>query len=103
MQSALYVALSAQVALSNRLETVSRNISNMNTSGYRADEIKFSELVSKAGQDKVAYASTGEMFISRQFGGLTKTDNPLDVVIEGEAWFAIRTPEGVAYTRDGRM
>lgn len=103
MQSALYVALSAQVALSNRLETVSRNISNMNTSGYRADEIKFSELVSKAGQDKVAYASTGEMFISRQFGGLTKTDNPLDVAIEGEAWFAIRTPEGVAYTRDGRM
>lgn len=103
MQSALYVALSAQVALSNRLETVARNVSNMNTAGYRADEIKFSELLSKAGQDKVSYASTGDMFISRQGGALTKTDNPLDVAVEGEAWFAIRTPEGVAYTRDGRL
>ncbi|WP_417669143.1 flagellar basal-body rod protein FlgF [Roseibium sp.] len=103
MQSALYVALSAQVALSNRLETVARNVSNMNTAGYRADEIKFSELLSKAGQDAVSYASSGQMFISRQGGALTKTDNPLDVAIEGEAWFAIRTPEGVSYTRDGRM
>ncbi len=103
MQSALYVALSAQVALSNRLETVARNVSNMNTAGYRADEIKFSELLSKAGQDKVSFASTGQMFISRQGGALNKTDNPLDVAIEGEGWFAIRTPEGIAYTRDGRM
>ncbi len=33
MQSALYVALSAQVALSNRLDTVARNVANMNTAG----------------------------------------------------------------------
>lgn len=103
MQSALYVALSAQVALSNRLETVARNISNMNTAGYRADEIKFAELLSSAGPDKVSYASGGETFISRQGGSLSKTDNPLDIAVEGEAFFAIRMPDGIAYTRDGRM
>lgn len=103
MQSAFYVALSAQVASSNRLETVSRNVANMNTAGYRADEVKFAELVSKAGRDKVSYATMGEVFISRQAGSLSKTDNPLDIAVEGEGWFAIRSPEGIAYTRDGRL
>ncbi|QDG77809.1 flagellar basal-body rod protein FlgF [Labrenzia sp. PHM005] len=104
MQSSLYVALSAQVALSNRLETVSRNVANMNTAGYRADEINFAELVSKAGPDKVSFSSGGENYISRQGGSLNKTDNPLDLAVEGEAWFAIRDGNGtLSYTRDGRL
>lgn len=104
MQSALYVALSAQVALSNRLETVARNVANMNTAGYRADEVKFAELVSKAAQDKVSFATGGETYISRQSGALNKTDNPLDLAVEGDAWFAIRDQNGtLSYTRDGRM
>jgi len=103
MQSALYVALSAQVALSNRLETVSRNVANMNTAGYRADEVKFAEILSKAGADKVSYATGGEIYISRQHGSLNKTDNPLDLAVEGDAFFAIRMGEEIAYTRDGRL
>ncbi|GAA0770918.1 flagellar basal-body rod protein FlgF [Roseibium denhamense] len=104
MQSALYVALSAQVALSNRLETVSRNVANMNTAGYRADEVKFSEYVSNAAQDQVSFATAGEIYISRQGGSINKTDNPLDLAIDGEAWFAIRDANGViSYTRDGRL
>lgn len=104
MQDALYVALSAQVALSNRLETVARNVANMNTAGYRADEVKFAELISRAGQDKVSFATGGEKYISRQGGSLNKTDNPLDLAVEGEAWFAIRDAGGrLSYTRDGRL
>ncbi|ADZ72271.1 flagellar basal-body rod protein FlgF [Polymorphum gilvum] len=103
MQSALYVALSAQVSLSNRLETVARNVANMNTAGYRADEIKFAEVLSKAGADPVSFATAGERYISRQHGGLTRTDNPLDVAVEGDGWLAVRTGAGVVYTRDGRM
>lgn len=104
MQDALYVALSAQVALSNRLETVARNVANMNTAGYRADEVKFAELISRAGQDNVSFATGGEKYISRQGGSLNKTDNPLDLAVEGEAWFAIRDAGGrLSYTRDGRL
>ncbi|WP_299812823.1 flagellar basal-body rod protein FlgF [uncultured Roseibium sp.] len=104
MQSALYVALSAQVALSNRLDTVARNVANMNTAGYRADEVKFAELVSQAGQNKVSFSTGGEKYISRQIGSLNKTDNPLDMAIEGDGWFAIRDANGtVSYTRDGRL
>ena len=34
---------------------------------------------------------------------MAKTDNPLDVAIQGDAFFAVKTPDGIAYTRDGRM
>ncbi|MGO4707440.1 flagellar basal-body rod protein FlgF [Microvirga sp. 2MCAF38] len=103
MQSALYVALSAQVALERRLNTVANNVANVATAGFRADEVKFATVLSKVGTDAVAYASPGETFISRRAGSINKTDNPLDVAIQGDAWLAMSTPDGNVYTRDGRM
>ena len=103
MQPALYVGLSAQLALERRMETLARNVANMNTAGYRADEVKFSTYLSSKGRDGVNFASAGETFISRLQGGLDKTGNPLDVALEGDGFLAIRTPAGVVYTRDGRM
>jgi flagellar basal-body rod protein FlgF len=103
MQSSLYVSLSAQVALKKRMDTIANNVANMNTVGFRADEVKFEALVEKAGGTGVAFASTGSDYISRSAGAMTKTDNPLDVAIQGDGWLAVKTPGGTAYTRDGRM
>lgn len=103
MQGPIYVALSGQIALERRMETIARNVANLSTVGYRADEVKFETILSESGRDRVAFASTGPNYISRQAGGLTHTGNPLDVAVEGDAWFAIETPAGLAYTRDGRF
>lgn len=103
MQSALYVGLSAQVALERRLNTIAQNVANMSTAGYRADEVKFETVLSRTARDSVAFATSGENFISRRAGGITKTDNPLDLAIDGEAWFAITTPAGIVHSRDGRL
>jgi flagellar basal-body rod protein FlgF len=103
MQPSIYVGLSSQLALEQRMETLARNVANMNTTGYRAEEIKFSTFLSKKGTDAVNYASEGESFISRTPGGIEKTGNPLDVAVEGDGWFAINTPAGTVYTRDGRF
>ncbi|MCB5177725.1 flagellar basal-body rod protein FlgF [Microvirga lenta] len=103
MQSALYVALSAQVALERRLNTVAQNVANLNTGGYRAEEVKFETILSEAGAGQVAFSSSGASFISRKAGPVNKTDNPLDVAIQGDAWLAMNTPAGTVYTRDGRM
>lgn len=103
MQSALYVALSAQVAMEKRLNTIANNVANMNTGGFRADEVKFEEVLSLAAKESVSFASSGQNFISRRAGPVMKTDNPLDVAIQGEAWFAFNAPSGTAYTRDGRF
>ncbi|QFU17656.1 flagellar basal-body rod protein FlgF [Microvirga thermotolerans] len=103
MQSSLYVALSAQVALEKRLNTVANNIANINTGGYRAEEVKFETVLSQAGLGGVAFASSGETYTSRRPGAVTRTDNPLDVAIQGDAWLSVSTPSGIVYTRDGRM
>lgn len=99
-----YVGLSAQIALERRLESIAQNVANFATAGYRAEGVKFDSVLSKTfGQDPVAYASSGDSYISRQGGPLNQTGNPLDVAVEGDAWLAVQTPNGVAYSRDGRM
>ncbi len=103
MQSSLYVALSGQVALQKRLDTIANNIANMNTGGFRAEEVTFSSLLSQAGHESTAFATAGASYISRQPGGLSRTGDPLDIAVQGDAWFALQTPGGVVYTRDGRL
>ena len=102
MQNGLYVALSAQVALEQRLETIADNVANMNTVGYRATGVSFESEIARAGDARMSYASSGSDFISRRLGGLVKTDNTLDFAVQGDGWFGIQTPQGPAYTRDGR-
>ncbi|WP_057466006.1 flagellar basal-body rod protein FlgF [Pseudovibrio sp. POLY-S9] len=99
----LYVSLSGQMALERRLETVARNVANMETAGYRSTEVKFDSLVKSPGKDPVSFASTGENYISTQAGAIKQTGNSLDVAIDGNGWLGIQTGNGVAYTRDGRF
>src|SRR5208282_3350589 len=103
MQSTLYVALSAQVALQNRLETIAQNVANGTTAGYRAGEVKFDSVLSNTSGPSVTFVSSGSQAIKRSPGEQVKTGNPLDVAVKGEGWLSILTPQGQAYTRDGRM
>jgi flagellar basal-body rod protein FlgF len=103
MQSSLYVTLSGQSALQKRLDTIAHNVANVNTGGFRAEEISFSTLLSRTGTAPVAFAVTGDSYISRKSGEIQRTGDPLDIAVRGEGYLAIRTPDGVAYTRDGRL
>ena len=102
MQTNFSVGLSAQIALQRRLETIANNVANATTVGFRAEEVKFETLLSRATLDPVAFASAGDTYLSRRTGEFVKTDNPFDVAVEGDAWMAIQTPVGRVYTRDGR-
>ncbi|MDX2266258.1 MAG: flagellar basal-body rod protein FlgF [Hyphomicrobiales bacterium] len=103
MQTSLYVGLSAQLALQKRMETVAHNVANANTAGFRAEEVRFEELLSRHGDGGVAFAGAGGTFISREAGGMQRTGGAFDVAVKGEGWLAIATPQGQAYTRDGRL
>ncbi len=103
MQSSLYVALSAQLSLQKRLETVAHNVANSAVTGFRAEEVRFETLVSRKTTEPVSFAASGRQYLSRTPGELTKTGDPLSVAIKGDAWFGIDTPAGQAYTRDGRF
>jgi len=103
MQPSLYVSLSGQMAMMRRLETLAHNVANATTAGFRAEEIKFDELLSEKTNDPTAFVSAGSTYISRQAGQVTRTDNPFDVAVTGDAWLAFQGPNGPVYTRDGRM
>jgi flagellar basal-body rod protein FlgF len=103
MQSALYVGLSAQVALEKRMQTIANNVANVNTTAFRTDAVKFETVLSRAGANPVAFSSPGGNIISREAGNLTETGNPLDVAVVGQGWLAFAGPNGTVYTRDGRL
>ncbi|MEI9430975.1 flagellar basal-body rod protein FlgF [Mesorhizobium sp. Cs1299R1N3] len=103
MRDSLYVALSAQMALERRLDTIADNVANASTVGFRATGVKFEDVVSGAGQKSVSFASSGKTYLSGAHGAMTETGNPFDFAIQGDAWFAIDTPAGTVMTRDGRF
>lgn len=103
MQPSLYVSLSGQMAMMRRLETVAHNVANTTTAGFRAEEVKFEQLISDKTDAPTAFVSPGQTYLSREAGPVSRTDNPLDVAVSGDAWLAFQGPGGTVYTRDGRM
>ncbi|MCZ8544464.1 flagellar basal-body rod protein FlgF [Mesorhizobium qingshengii] len=103
MRDSLYVALSSQIALERRLDTIADNVANASTIGFRATGVKFEDVVSGSGPRSVSFASSGKTYLSGAHGALTETGNPFDFAVQGDAWFAIDTPVGTVMTRDGRF
>ncbi len=92
MQSGLYVSLSSQMALEKRLNTIADNMANVNTTGFRATEVKFDEMVANTKNKlntKVAFVSQGNDYLNEGNGELQHTGNMLDFAIKGDAWFSL--------------
>lgn len=103
MQEGLYVALSSQIALEKRLNTIADNVANASTIGFRATGVKFEDVVTGLDEAALSFVSSGDTYISNTNGPLRETGNPFDFAIKGNAWFGIETPGGTVMTRDGRF
>ena len=84
-----YVGLDSRMKM---IEIVTNNLANAQTTGFKRD---FGRVLES--QQLLDVGST----IDRSPGDITGTQNPLDVAIDGEGYFAIQTPAGVRYTRNG--
>jgi flagellar basal-body rod protein FlgF len=98
-----HVALSGQLALARRLDTIANNVANAGTVGFRAESVDFSTIVSKTEPFRTSFAFEGGSHADTRSGAFVQTGNPLDVAVQGQGFLAIETPQGTAYTRDGRM
>lgn len=103
MQNGLYVSLSSQIALENRLNTIADNVANANTVGFRATNVKFEDLVHGTGEKAMDFVTQGDTYLSKATGAFRQTENPYDFAIRGDGWFGISTPAGTIMTRDGRF
>jgi len=103
VQDGLYVALSAQVALQRRLDTIADNVANAGTVGFRATSVSFEDVMTGLTDKSVAFVSSGENYIPNESGSLRESGNPFDFAVRGDAWFGIQTPAGTVMTKDGRF
>jgi len=109
MQNALLVGLSSQVALGRELEVIANNIANINTTGFKADGSVFAEYISPtatvdnfmSADRRVSFVQDRATWVDMSQGPLERTNNPLDVAVNGKGYLVVQTPRGERYTRNG--
>lgn len=111
MNSGMYSALSGNLAAMTRMDVISNNLANVNTPGFKKDKVSFEGLLSSVTTPPaVPQSSTADpilqkenLFVDYSSGPVVQTGNPLDLTIDGDGFFAIETPQGIAYTRQGNF
>ena len=110
MDRGLYIAASGMLAEMARQDLLANDMANTSTAGYKADRVtqrSFSEVLLKntATGATVGPIGTGAG-ITKQVTDFSpqadkETGEPLDFAIAGSGFFAVRSPQGVRYTRNG--
>lgn len=107
MENTLLIGLSRQMTLERQIDVISNNVANMNTTGFKADNSRFQEYmmpVARAdnfvGRDRqLSYVQDTASWRDYSGGPNERTDNPLNVAIDGNGFLAVQTPAGERYTR----
>ncbi len=109
MDNTNYIALSRQMALWKQMDIISNNMANMNTSGYKQDDVLFtSYLVQTPEAEGIGRAP---LYFTQDYGSVqnfaegvfTTTGNTFDLAIKGDAFFCVDTQGGERYTRKGQF
>lgn len=112
MDSGSYSACAGLVARTQQLELVAQDLANTSTSGYRRQQTRFQNVLAASGGNAPLSAWSSELngfgvlgstSTSRTPGNLESTGNPLDLGMEGDAFFVVQTPAGLRYTRNGQF
>ena len=121
----IYTAVSGAVAQNAKLDTIANNIANASTPGFKKDRQIFREYLTSYekqpttievpkvpasvesffplnGGDK-SFVDTAGTSTSFMQGSFKLTGNPLDLAIEGDAFFEVLTPGGPRFTRNGHF
>jgi len=120
MHAALYVSKTGLSAQDKRLTSLSNNLANVATNGFKRDRVVFEDLLYQTQRQPGANSTqdtqlpsglqlgTGVRTVGTQKiftqGSLQTTGEDLDVAINGRGFFEIQMPDGSsAYTRDGQF
>jgi len=118
MLRALNTAATGMASQEMNVSTISNNIANINTTGYKRQRVEMEDLLYETVNEAGARSSVSTMYnVGTQIGSGSKvsavrkeftvgspkiTNNPFDFMINGEGFFGVMMPNGsVSYTRDG--
>lgn len=102
MQGAGLILTSYQDSLARAMDITANNVANVNTSGYKRENIAFETYLSRpAPAQTFHFAVENGTYRDAAQGPVITTGNPLDVAVQGEGYIAIQTTAGIRYTRAG--
>ena len=105
----IYTVVSGAVAQERRLGFISNNLANALTAGYKSSKPIFEGVLSSSvmethtNKEDNTFVGTYESHINFDQGSFADTGNRLDLALQGDGFFVIRTPEGHRYTRNGQF
>jgi flagellar basal-body rod protein FlgG len=116
MSGAIYMSAAGAMAYEKRMQVISNNLANINTSGFKKDKGHFQIIdspdsineglvknsISKEKQQPPLWLQF-ETKTDFSAGSLKHTGNPLDLALEGDGFFCIKTEQGNQYTRNGKF
>lgn len=100
MDKSIFVALSGAVLQERRMEVLTDNLANVNTTGFKAQRPLFKDSMTDAFRVRT-FGRLDDVVTDIGQGPSQMTHRKLDVAIRGEGFFAVETPAGTRYTRDG--
>lgn len=119
MMRSLWTAATGMTAQQYSIDTISNNLSNVNTAGYKKETAEFKTLLYQNLQTRTTSANGDNKPISAQVGlgvrnasitshyiqgPIQTSDEPFDFAINGDGFFQVRTLDGgYAYTRSGHF
>jgi len=81
----------------NHLDIIAHNLANVGTPGFKAVRFYLREMEANKG------GAVPSIFTDFRAGLVEKTENSLDLAIEGDGFFTIETKRGIRYTRAGNF
>jgi len=94
-------------ALMKEYHTITHNIANASTTGFKRTTSSFSNILDDKKKASGVKEAGKELEINKNIdfsqGSLEETSKSLDTAITGEGFFVIQTPEGSNYTRNGQF
>jgi flagellar basal-body rod protein FlgF len=105
MDRLIYTAMSGANAAIQRQSVLATNLANVSTPGFRSELSTFRSVpLEGEGASTRVFALETTAGYADTPGPAQSTDNPLDAMAKGGAWFAVQGLDGVeAYTRAGAM
>lgn len=114
MINGIYTVTRGMVAFQKENDVLANNLANVSTVGFKGQQViyqSFPEMLMSrlddSGKHEIGSKGSGARVVGTvsnfNAGSLYKTDNDFDLSLEGPGFFAIQTPQGLAYTRNGHF
>jgi flagellar basal-body rod protein FlgF len=110
MSHTIYTAYAGLRSRAEALELISHNLANLQSPGFKRKQFFFQALNQLGDRSVTPLGDAINGPIVRTWGvsdfsvgSLSETGNPLDLAITGDGFFAVHTPAGVRYTRNGHF